>query len=200
MVLFCCAQKKEVDGGRNGVIEDTEQETGAQPMDDKNKGSPEELGVSVFFLETTLQAEIRDSSELDANLRTIEESILKKKGSQTLCPRDGKLGASYVDCLDGPENVGKANLILNFDDRSEIQVVLQSLARYCEDHNLEKKETYVWTSCLCENLWRTRGITSKDQLRDEIGKKIVKADRHLYVISPWNNPLLMVRVELFFWL
>lgn len=198
MVLFCCAQKKEVDGRRNGAVEDTDQETGAQPMDDKNKFSPEELGVSVFFLENTLQAEIRDSSKPNANLDTIEESVLKKKGSQTLCPRDGNLGASYVDCLDGPENVGKANLILSFDERSDIQGVLQALVRYCEDHNLEKKETYVWTSSLCENLWRSRGITSKDQLRDEIGNKILKADRHLYVISPWNNPLLLVRIELFF--
>ncbi|GFH54306.1 hypothetical protein CTEN210_10782 [Chaetoceros tenuissimus] len=195
MVLFCCVQKKEVDGRRNGAVEDTDQETGAQPMDDKNKFSPEELGVSVFFLENTLQAEIRDSSKPNANLDTIEESVLKKKGSQTLCPRDGNLGASYVDCLDGPENVGKANLILSFDERSDIQGVLQALVRYCEDHNLEKKETYVWTSCLCENLWRSRGMTSKDQLRDEIGKKIRKADRHLYVISPWNNPLLLERSE-----
>ena len=40
--------------------------------------------------------------------------VIRSKGATILCPRDNKIGAAYVDCLKGKDNVGPANRMLSY--------------------------------------------------------------------------------------
>jgi hypothetical protein len=86
--------------------------------------SPDLLGVSVNWLETGLMEEIlstpgltRDSTIYAVeNLQDTEQlGVIRRKGAQTACPLDGKLGSPYVHALEGdPDKVGPATYMLSY--------------------------------------------------------------------------------------
>ena len=89
----------------------------------KDESKP--LGVSVHWLKYGfLETEVMKATDLDldasSRIYEIEDlssdvhGIIRRKGSNRLCPDDGQLGASYVDCLDGEDNVGPSTIMLSY--------------------------------------------------------------------------------------
>ena len=67
-------------------------------------------GVSVHYLRTILLLqEVRDAGGLDEDTVTIYDM-----DTQHTCPRDGKLGATYVDSIQGEDFVRDANVLLSY--------------------------------------------------------------------------------------
>ena len=66
-----------------------------------------------------------------------------------VCPQDGRIGASYVDCLEGLDNVGVAIFMLW---SYRIIDILSALQSFCEDSKpvIDPKRAYVWICCLCK--------------------------------------------------
>jgi len=88
------------------------------------------------------------------DLDSAQHGIIRQKGADVVCPRDGKQGAAYVDCLQGAKNVGPANVMLSYCWSYTVLDIVKTLEEYCEAKELDPKETYAWICCLCNNQHR----------------------------------------------
>ena len=74
-------------------------------------------GVSVDYLNTTFIKDIKNAGhdinkvtvyDLEPDLESEIYGFIRRKGAKVICPRDGKVGASYVDSIKEKAAVGKA--------------------------------------------------------------------------------------------
>ncbi len=79
------------------------------------------LAPSVYCLQTAFVKEVgaagysKDSKIYEIeNLQDKNPCVIRQKGLDVLCPKDGRKGASYVDCLLGEDNVGEATHMLSY--------------------------------------------------------------------------------------
>ena len=77
--------------------------------------------LNTDFITNTLKAVSNQMSEMigitdpaGANIHHMNQAYGKPAGLTATCPRDGKLGAAYVDTLSGEDNVGIANALLSY--------------------------------------------------------------------------------------
>ena len=66
------------------------------------------------------------------DLRKSKHGIIRSKGAQQICPRDGKLGAAYVDSMKGEDFVGSANVMLSYCWSYRIKDIVKTLEEKCE--------------------------------------------------------------------
>ena len=103
-------------------------------------------GVSVHCISTSLLEEVQQMNlSLDSKIYEIEDlhsdslGVIRSKGVNTTCPEDSRLGSSYVDALEGEDNVGTANIMLSYSWSYSIQDIASTLVDYCTNHNLDPK-------------------------------------------------------------
>lgn len=81
------------------------------------------LGVSVYYLSGQFLNEIKEAgydvtkttaNDLEPNLSSQDMGFISRKGQYITCPRDGEIGAAFVDCLKGPDIVGPSNIMLSY--------------------------------------------------------------------------------------
>ena len=73
-------------------------------------------GLSVDYIADAFVREVQ-AADLPANsvVYVIEPKVIRPKGTAVCCPRDGKEGAAYVDCVEsGPGKAGDSNLMLSY--------------------------------------------------------------------------------------
>lgn len=68
--------------------------------------------VSVHYLSTTFLDEViatpgltRESTVYDIENLDDKPGVIRRKGFNVICPRDGLKDAAYVDCITGDDNV-----------------------------------------------------------------------------------------------
>jgi len=164
-------------------------------------------GVSVYWLKHGFLQEVVDFG-LDENatiytienLDSTENGVIRKKGENMKCPTDGRLGASYLDCLEGDENVGPANIMLSYGWGYTIGEIVDTLSEHCDTHYLDPKCTYVWICCLCNNQHRVAEqrrdgiVVPFDEFRHIFHERMITIGRVMAIMSPWNEPLYLTRV------
>jgi len=160
------------------------------------------LGVSVYCLKNTLLKDVEDAG-LDAtatvyeieDLREKEKfGVIRRKGASVFCPRDKKIGAAYVDCLKGIDNVGPANRMLSYVWGYTVGSIIDSLETYCHQTGLDTKKTYIWICCLCNNQHRFKDEVPFNTLYDTFKDKVVGVGHILAMMAPWNKPKYLERV------
>ncbi len=184
-----------------GCIESKSDNNGNDHDDSRPKG------VSVHWLNGGFLKEVEDygkdptSSKIYEieNLRG-ENGLIRLKGQNTICPRDGRLGAAYVDCLEGEDNVGKANVMLSYGWGNLIGDVALTLMDHCNTNELDPKRTYVWICCLCNNQFR---VAENRKLGREVPfeefeaifrTKVLGINNIVALMAPWNDPIYLSRV------
>ena len=77
------------------------------------------LAPSVHHLVTSFLQQIEDAGlPEDSTVRDIENlgdsnpGLIRRKGQNTRCPLDGKMGSAYVHTLEGADHVGPATFML----------------------------------------------------------------------------------------
>jgi len=166
-------------------------------------------GISVFCLRNEFMEEIQSSGLPEdstvcqvEDLDSAQHGVIRKKGAGIVCPRDGKRGAAYVDCLQGAENVGPANVLLSYCWSYTVLDIVTTLEEYCKAKEMDPKETYVWICCLCNNQHRvyyekksTRGVNVPfdDFLRDVFINNIIGIGNIVAILSPWDDPAYLSR-------
>ena len=115
----------------------------------KRKTPPE--GVSVFWIKHNLSKKAQDHEfKVTATLQEIQ-SLITTLGENSVCPRDGKLGAAIVDYLEGEDYVGPANVMLSCHKDNTLGNIIDTLSDYCLCNDLDPRRTYVWASFLNNN-------------------------------------------------
>ncbi len=190
---------------------------------DRTSHRIEERGVSVFYLQTIFTREVIEyhndinlttepnknaNANKDANKKTIyeienlrdESGLIRKKGANVLCAKDGKMGAAYVDCLSGKDHVGIANVMLSYSWGNTVEDIVDVLELYCSRNNLDPKKTYVWMCCLCVNQHRVvedmknGQNVSFEEFRDVFRNRVREIKNVVALLSPWREPLYLRRV------
>ncbi len=68
-----------------------------------------------------------------ATVHDIAANIIRAKGNDVICPRDGDLGAAYVDCISGDEHVGLATHMLSYSWSYCVKDIADTLLKFCGD-------------------------------------------------------------------
>jgi tetratricopeptide (TPR) repeat protein len=163
-------------------------------------------GVSVHYLKHDFLFEIHEAGlDQSAKIYDLEDlskeshGLIRKKGERITCPRDGRIGAAYVDCIEGEDNVGPANLMLSYGWANTVDTITSTLYDHCISKNLNPKRTYVWICCLCNNQHRVaerkqKGIeVSFDEFQRIFYHQVMSIGNVLCLMSPWNNPIYLSR-------
>jgi len=159
-------------------------------------------GVSVHYLRTILLQEVRDAG-LDEDTATIYEmedlrepkyGIIRSKGAQHTCTRDGRLGATYVDSIQGEDFVGAANVMLSYCWSYKIKDIVKTLEDKCEADERDPKRTYIWICCLCNNQHRVGEDVPFEQFRDIFGTIVTRVGTMWSMMTPWDDPYYLTRV------
>eukprot|EP00978_Attheya_sp_CCMP212_P016852 scaffold44486_cov46-Attheya_sp.AAC.6 len=66
----------------------------------------------------------------------------------------GNTGTSYVQCLEGEDNVGPPTFILSYAWGNTLGDIIEGLEAFCEESDRDPKRCYVWMCCLCINQHR----------------------------------------------
>eukprot|EP00555_Chaetoceros_dichaeta_P015442 CAMPEP_0198275746 /NCGR_PEP_ID=MMETSP1447-20131203/64940_1 /TAXON_ID=420782 /ORGANISM="Chaetoceros dichaeta, Strain CCMP1751" /LENGTH=509 /DNA_ID=CAMNT_0043970641 /DNA_START=48 /DNA_END=1577 /DNA_ORIENTATION=- len=162
------------------------------------------LGVSVYCLRNTLLQDVQNAGlDKSATVYDIEDlrqkekekfGVIRRKGASAICPRDNEIGAAYVDCLEGVDNVGPANRMLSYVWGYTIGDIIDSLETYCHQTGNNTKRTYIWICCLCNNQHRFQDEVPFNTLYENFRGKVVGVGHILAMMAPWNEPLYLTRV------
>ncbi|CAB9510843.1 Kinesin light chain [Seminavis robusta] len=184
-----------------------------------NSPSMDTLGVSVHHLEhifleevysfTTTAAANQNPLSRDSKIYQIEglrgpPGVIRTRGTNTVCPIDGRLGAAYVNCLQGEDHVGEATQMLSYSWNYTIGDILDTLSDYCLRNNLNPKRTYIWICCLCVNQHRVVENSAQQQAGMAnpakvdffaiFGDRVEKIGHLLAMMAPWSAPVYITRV------
>ena len=179
-----------------------------QALDISCADNPQFLGVSVHHLShhfiqkvastpgLTKASKFHEIEDLDK-----ETGFVRQRGESVICPLDGRMGAAYVHCLQGADNVGMATHMLSWTWVYSVREVVDTLVGYCETNKLDPKRTYVWMCCLCLNQHRivesnNSGIGSSSALDfgAEFQIRVIGIGRVLVMMRPWGDPSNLKRV------
>jgi hypothetical protein len=164
------------------------------PLPVKDAEYCEELAPSVFHLKTSLVEEMQRAGLQETatmndleNLRLETPGIIRRKGKSIKCPRDGKMGASYVHCLEGTDHVGKATHMLSYSGGYQYRDVVDALEIFCQNQGLDMKRTYVWICAFCLNqhriVERAPGFEENNERLQKMMKDICNT---ILMISSWR--------------
>jgi len=163
-------------------------------VDEKNLSS---RAPSVHFLKCEFCADVEAGGFApDCSVYEIEADIIRARGSDVLCPRDGRLGAAYVDTLSSDKNVGPATHFLSYAWGNSVQDIVDSLTTWQDRRNLDPRRTNVWLCCLCENLHRPRrreAIINPQEFANIAMARILGIGKVLALVGPWFAPLFVGR-------
>ena len=173
----------------------------------KSSIQPSRNGISVHALYHIFLSEVCERG-LDRtakiyqieNLNHAEHGAIRAKGANVICPQDGNIGASYVDSLQGEDNVGKANRMLSYSWGYTIGDIVDTLVDYCESEKLNPKRIYVWICCLCNNQHRVyenkrKGVSVPFEEFQSTFYKCVTGIKHvLPMMEPWLKPKYLTRI------
>jgi len=160
------------------------------------------LAPSVYHLQTSFQKRIKETGLDDtATLYDVEDlkqstfGIIRSKGSEVICPIDGKRGAAYVHCINGEDHVGTATYILSYDGCSRYLDIIETLVAFCKEKELDPKRTYIWIYCLCNNYHRVaEEKVPFEDFKRIFNKRVMGIKNVLAMMTPWTRPAYLTRV------
>lgn len=150
---------------------------------------------SIFYLETEFVKEVESIGKTpDAHIYELDEPLIRAKGANMTCPRDGRLGAAFVDTINGKDFVGRATHMLSYTWGYTISCISSSLRAWCQQHGHQPKCTYVWTCFMGINQHRVQEARAFglhvpfDDFAAEFGDRISRIGHVIALMDPWRGP------------
>lgn len=108
-------------------------------------------GVSATYMDGVFMGEMADEGlPATAKVWEVEPLVIRGKGKDIICPRDGKRGAAYVDCVPN-EHGGLASVMLSYGWAYSMRDVVDTLLQFCDTSGLDPNVTRFWICCVCIN-------------------------------------------------
>ena len=103
-------------------------------------------GLSATYMLDVFLAEVAVAElSSDSKVYEVEPSVIRGKGRDTICPRDGRLGSAYVDCVPN-EHAG-----LSSGWSYTVGNVVDTLTQFCDTEGRDPADTRFWICCVCIN-------------------------------------------------
>ncbi|CAE7460834.1 unnamed protein product [Symbiodinium sp. CCMP2592] len=117
-------------------------------------------GISCKYLAGDLLQEMENVGLARSSpVYAIEESVIRKKGEKLICPKDNRLGTSYVDALaDG--DAGLSNFMLSYSWGYPVGDIADTLSDFFGEESLHE---FIWICCLCINQHRVKEAQAAGQ-------------------------------------
>ncbi|GFH61349.1 hypothetical protein CTEN210_17825 [Chaetoceros tenuissimus] len=153
--------------------------------------------VSVRYLSTKFLEEVKDSRgsrRLGRESKIYEIEDLSKDEYGVIRKKGVEKKSSYVDCLNGKDNVGEATHMLSYSWGYTIGDIIDSLDHYCENNEKDKKRTYEWICCLNVNQhdvvkFRKEGkAVPFEDFSNEFYQRVKGIKHILAMMAPWKDP------------
>jgi tetratricopeptide (TPR) repeat protein len=181
-----------------------------------SKNKTKQKGLSVHYLSTIFADEVKDYNNNSSkksnnnttririydleNLNNDENGLIRSKGEDITCPRDEEMGAAFVDCIQGEDNVGVANIMISYTWGDTVEDIIDGLEQFVLRKKLNPKRAYVWICCLCNNQHRVVDRRKNneevpfEEFKDIFESQVRDVDYIVALMSPWQNPLYLTRV------
>lgn len=132
----------------------------------------------------------------DAVITDAVAAFAKPKGLDVVCPRDGLVGAAYVDLLTIGEQAGPADALLSYTWQYKLSTVVDALSSWAKNFRKEDWErTFVWICALCLNQHRVQSTyVEPGDLALEFRTRVQGIGRILPLLAPWSSPLYTRRI------
>lgn len=157
---------------------------------------------SVHHLENKLLATMRTVGfDKYAKVYEIEAKVIRAQGEKTVCPRDSKPGAAYVDSIGTRrEDVGLAEFMLSYSWGYKVGDVVDTLTSFCSSRGNRLDSSYVWMCCFCINQHRVKAKDASgekvpfDTFRNVFHQRVAGIGHIIAMMAPWYEPLYIGRV------
>ena len=160
----------------------------------------EQLSLSVSYLSSTLIEEVIVADlNRGSKIYELNPDLLLKKGLQTRCPLDGKMGSSYVHAVDS-SSAGSATAMLSYTWGYAIGDVVDSLQEHCLKSSLDTSTTFIWMCCFCVNQFRVAEMLNAgetvpfEQFKATFGSRVTGIGSVIALMAPWEHPVYLTRV------
>lgn len=190
----CLSAKQKVQPGPD--VEAPQSHSGRRSED---AGKPGGLlrGISCKYLAGDLLQEMENVGLARSSpVYAIEESVIRKKGEKLICPKDNRLGTSYVDALaDG--DAGLCNYMLSYSWGYPVGDIADTLSDFFGEESLHE---FIWICCLCINQHRVKEAQAAGQtvsfaeFEEAFGRRVEGVGHILAMMSPWQEPRYIRRV------
>eukprot|EP00927_Polykrikos_kofoidii_P052095 TRINITY_DN4586_c0_g1_i1.p1 TRINITY_DN4586_c0_g1~~TRINITY_DN4586_c0_g1_i1.p1 ORF type:complete len:917 (-),score=137.23 TRINITY_DN4586_c0_g1_i1:3-2753(-) len=153
-------------------------------------------GLSVHYLTTVLKEELaRYGFTLKSTIHEIEPGLIRRRGQDVVCPRDGLLGAAYVDAVEGAEYVGRATQMLSYTWNYSVGDIIEGLAGWCRRNKTREDHVRVWICCFCVNQHRVQNSNvSFEEFRNVFRSRLTGIGHVLALLGSWKVPAYTTRV------
>ncbi|CAE6971910.1 unnamed protein product [Symbiodinium natans] len=153
------------------------------------------LAPSVHYLETGFCEELQAAGFSRAScIFELDQPLIRAKGAQVRCPRDDRLGAAFVDTLQGADNVGHATHMLSYTWQYTVDCIIDSLGAWCHRKSLKPERTYVWMCFMGVNQHRIQesrlagSDVPFDELAATFGSHVRSIGNVIALMEPWRAP------------
>ena len=147
--------------------------------------------LSVHYVTTAVLNEVLAEGLSRAACIYDMKALILRKGEGIVCPRDGKPGAAYVDCVDGHDNADRAEFMLSYTWGYEIGDIADTLSMFCErEGTLDVKRTYVWMCWACMNQHRIM----QQAIHGTVKENVTNIGQIIAMMAPWRKPKYLSRV------
>ena len=85
-----------------------------------------------------------------SNIYDVEANVIRSKSKSITCPRDGRLGAAYVDCIPNAQ-AGQASVMLSYAWSYTIGDIVDTLREFCRTSGHDTESTFFWICVFCIN-------------------------------------------------
>lgn len=150
---------------------------------------------SIFYLRTEFCKEVESIGKtLASHIYELDEPLIRAKGANMICPRDGRLGAAFVDTIRGKDFVGRANHMLSYTWQYTVNCISSSLEAWCLQHAKQPQQTYVWTCFIGINQHRVQESRSSgcdipfEEFAAEFSSRISRIGHVIALMEPWRAP------------
>lgn len=203
-------ENDEQDVHKEAAHSDNQVDPGDQlKLEEGDSGSDDSLdslghefrGVSVNHISTAILQEMAAMNlPPDSKVYEIEPDVIRKKGEAIICPRDGKLGTAYVDCLRGRDRAALASAMLSYTWGYRVSDISATLLQYCGDYNLDLTDTHIWMCCFCINQHRVKEARAAglqvpfEEFKKAFGERVAGIGKVVAMMAPWKDPFYIKRV------
>jgi len=117
-------------------------------------------------------------------------------GRNKCCPRDGRLGCSYVDSLSRACK-RKATRFVSWVWGYALNDVTSALESWCDNENLDPSDQFLWLCFFCNNQFRIlleQSSDGCDELDKVFGDRLVTIGKVLVIMDSWQEPRYIQRI------
>eukprot|EP00928_Gymnodinium_smaydae_P050408 TRINITY_DN33971_c0_g1_i1.p1 TRINITY_DN33971_c0_g1~~TRINITY_DN33971_c0_g1_i1.p1 ORF type:complete len:662 (+),score=76.59 TRINITY_DN33971_c0_g1_i1:170-1987(+) len=153
-------------------------------------------GLSVWYLATCLTEELAVGDE--DTVIDIEPRI-RRRCERSICPRDGRLGAAFVDVAKDPY-AGEAGYMLSYTWSYRFFDIISALESFCCRKVVDPKDVLFWICCFCVNQCRVMEMQQKGQkvpfedFRDTFSNRVKHIQNVVALLTPWDEPANLKRL------